>query len=88
MASPPTKKEVAKMIVLDHMDETYKSIGRKLGRANHTVKKYLNSETYLKDSVVQELVAVLKQKEIDDLTLLGGKSICVIPKILRKKRTI
>jgi predicted transcriptional regulator len=54
-ASPtkPTKAEVAKMIVLDELGESYRSIGRMLGRSNHTVKKYLNSEAYLKDPAVQ-----------------------------------
>jgi predicted transcriptional regulator len=74
MASPPTKDEVANMIVLEEMGETYKSIARMLGRSNHTVKKYLNSEAYLTDPAVKELVAVLKAKEIEDLRLLGGKA--------------
>ena len=74
MAKPPTKDEVAKMIVLEQMGETHKATGRMLGRANHTVKKYLKSEAYLKDPAVKELVEILKAKEIDDLTLLGGKA--------------
>lgn len=78
----PTKAEVAKMIVLDELGESYRSIGRMLNRSNHTVKKYLNSEAYLKDPAVQELVEVLKAKEIEDLTLLGAKARAKIHELL------
>jgi len=88
-ASPtkPTKTEVAKMIVHDELGKSYRAIGRMLGRSNHTVKKYLNSEAYLKDPAVQELVTILKAKEIDELTLLGGKARARLHELLDEGKT-
>lgn len=46
------------------------------------MKKYLNSEAYLNDPAVQELITVLRAKEIEDLTLLGAKARAKIHELL------
>jgi len=69
----PNKKEVAKMVVLHELGESDRAIGERLGRSHTTVKKYyIRPEVYL-DPGIQKLVAQIREKEVNDLYLLGAK---------------
>ena len=68
----PTKPEIAKMRVLSELGETPKSIGRKLGRSNHTVAKYLATTAYT-DPDIAQMVETIKERELDDLFVLNAR---------------
>ena len=69
----PNKKEVAKMVVLHELGESDRAIGERLDRSHTTVRKYyLKPEVYL-DPGIQKLVAQIREKEVNDLYLLGAK---------------
>ncbi len=69
----PNKKEVAKMVVLHELGESDRAIGERLGRSHTTVKKYyIRPEVYL-DPGLQKLVVQIREKEVNDLYMLGAK---------------
>jgi len=69
----PNKKELARMKALQEIGITPTSIARKMGRSHHTVIKYLDSDVY-NDPDIRSLVDRIKEKEINDLYLLGAKA--------------
>lgn len=71
---PPTKPELARFKAMADLGQTANAIGRQTGRDPKTVRKWLNSEVYQTDQDLQDLVALVKTRELDDLTLLGAKA--------------
>jgi len=69
----PTKKELARMKALSDLGESHRSIARRLGKGHSTVKRYLNSEV-LNDPAIGKMVEQIKEKEAEDLYLLGAKA--------------
>ena len=69
----PDKAEIAKMVVLHEMGKSDRAIGEELERGHGTVKKYyLQSEVYT-DPTIKDLIAQIRDREIEDLSLLGAK---------------
>ncbi len=68
----PTKNELAKMKVMSDIGFTPTTIAGKLGKSHHTVIKYLQSDVYT-DPSIGEIVERIKEKETQDLWLLGAK---------------
>ena len=73
MKPSPNKKELARMKALSDMGETPNAIGNKIGRHHSTVQKYLESEVFT-DPDISKMVEQIKNKEIDDLYILGAKA--------------
>jgi predicted transcriptional regulator len=73
MARKPDKKELAKIKILSDSGESPSAIAKKLGRSHHTIIKYLDSEVY-RDPSIKKLIEVIREKELEDLYLLIGKS--------------
>jgi len=69
------------MIVLKDLGNSPTAIGEKLNRSHNTISKYLDSDVY-KDPKIGKLVDVIKEKEVEDLYLLGGKARNNIHKLL------
>ena len=69
----PDNREIAQMTVLSRLGLSACSIGKRLGRSNHTVQKYLDSPI-VQSPEVQVLVNLITQKEVTDLRLLGAKA--------------
>lgn len=74
MAKRPDKKEISQMVALHRLGHTPKSIARRLGRSHHTVQRYLRSEIFQNDTEIKAMIALIKDKELEDLTLLGAKA--------------
>lgn len=68
----PTKKELARMKVMQEIGESPTAIARRLGRSHNTVIKYLESDVF-NDPDIGELVERIRKKEVEDLYLLGAK---------------
>lgn len=68
----PDKKELAKFKVMSELGLSPHAIGAKIGRSKRTVAKYLKSDVYL-DPSIAEIVEKIKEKELNDLYLLGAK---------------
>ena len=73
-ARKPNKLEIATMQVHSALGESDHAIAKKIGRSNHTVRKYLNSEFHLNDPIVKELVMEIKAREVEDLSLISAKA--------------
>ncbi len=69
----PTKKELAQYKALNDLGLTPNAIAARARRDPKTVRKYLQSEVY-NDPEIQNMVEVIKEKEISDLYLLGAKA--------------
>ena len=69
----PTKKDLAKMKVMSDLGVTPTTIAGKLGKSHHTVIKYLQSDVYT-DPSIGEIIERIKEKETEDLYLLGAKA--------------
>src|SRR3990167_7716489 len=69
----PTKKELARMKVMQEIGESPTAIARRLGRSHNTILKYLRSEVFT-DPDISQMVAQIKEKETADLYLIGGKA--------------
>ncbi len=69
----PKKTELARFKAMSDLGITPNAIGKKTGRDPKTVRKYLNSEVYL-DPQIQQMVEIIKEKEVADLYLLGAKA--------------
>ncbi len=68
----PTKKQLAEMKVANELGVTPTAIARQMGKSHHTVIKYLQSEVYT-DPSIAKLVVQIREKEVNDLYLLGAK---------------
>ncbi len=71
--SSPDKKELARMKAMVDLGVSPTAVARRLGRSHHTVLRYLRSEVY-QDPEVQTLVQQVKERELQDLYLLGAKA--------------
>lgn len=69
----PTKKELARMAVMHDMGITPTAIAKRLNKSHHTIFKYLNSDL-LDDPAIKAIIDKIKETEINDLYLLGGKA--------------
>lgn len=69
----PVKKELAQIKALSDLGLTPTAISKKVGRSHHTVIKYLNSEVY-HDPEIKAMVDLIKEKEVNDLYLIGAKA--------------
>ncbi len=68
----PNKRELARMKALSDMGESNRSIARQLGKGHGTIKRYLNSDVFT-DPSIGKMIERIKEKEVDDLTLLGAR---------------
>jgi hypothetical protein len=68
----PDKKELARMKAMNELGESPTSIADRMGRSHNTVIKYLESDVY-NDPAIAEMVEKIKEKELEDLYLLGAK---------------
>jgi len=71
-STKPTKKQLARMKVLSDLGESATAIGKKLGKSHTTIGKYLRSDVFT-DPGMKDLVERLREKELEDLHLLGAK---------------
>ncbi len=62
------------------------AIAKRTGRSHNTVSKYLRSEVY-SDPSISQLVERIKEKEIQDLYLLGGKARARLHELLDEGNT-
>jgi predicted transcriptional regulator len=69
----PKKTELAKFKALNDLGLTPNAIGEKTGRDPKTVRKYLALEIY-DSSEMKRMIQIIKERELDDLWLLGAKA--------------
>ena len=69
----PNKKELARMKAMHDLGLSPTAIARKMEKSHNTVIKYLDSDVY-NDPAIAKMVERIKEKELDDLTLLGAKA--------------
>lgn len=69
----PTKKELVQFKVMNDLGLTPNAIAVRTNRDPKTVRKYLQSDVYT-DPDICKMVDVIRQKEIDDLFLIGAKA--------------
>ncbi len=69
----PTKKELAQYKALNDLGLTPNAIAVRANRDPKTVRKYLQSEVY-NDPEIMQMVDIIKEKEVNDLYLLGAKA--------------
>ena len=69
----PTKKELAQYKALSDMGLTPNAIAVRTKRDPKTIRKYLQSEVY-NDPEISSMVDLIKEREINDLYLLGAKA--------------
>jgi predicted transcriptional regulator len=69
----PTKKELARMKVMHELGVSPTAIAKRMGRSHNTIQKYLKSEIY-SDPEIGKYVDKIREKELEDLYLLGGKA--------------
>jgi hypothetical protein len=69
----PTKPELARFKAMADLGVTPNAIGKRVGRDPKTVRSYLQSPVYETDADLQEMVELIKAREVDDLYLLGAK---------------
>ena len=68
----PTKKELAKMKVMNESGISPTAIANQMGKGHGTIIKYLNSEVY-NDPSIKKLVTKIRENETNDLYILGAK---------------
>jgi len=68
----PDKKELARMKAMSDLGVSPTAIANRLARSHNTVIKYLDSEVF-NDPSISRLVERIKEKELEDLYLLGAK---------------
>jgi hypothetical protein len=69
----PTKTELAEMKVLNNLGHSPSNIAKTIGRSHNTVLKYLRSDIY-ENPELQELVRIISEKELQELTVIGSKA--------------
>jgi hypothetical protein len=79
----PTKKELARMKAMNELGESPTSIANRMGKSHNTVIKYLESDVY-NDPAIAEMVEKIKEKELNDLYLLGAKGRSRLHELLDK----
>ncbi len=84
----PTRVELANFRVLDDLGLSGHAIARLAGRDGKTVRKWLKSDVYQEDPKVHELVTLIREKETDDLLLLGAKARARLHELIPKETKI
>jgi len=69
----PDKKELARFKAMADLGLTPNAIGKQVGRDPKTVRYYLQSPVYETDPELQEMIELIKTRELEDLYLLGAK---------------
>jgi hypothetical protein len=69
----PDKKELAQYKALNELGLTPNAIAKRTDRDGKTIRKYLQSDVY-NDPEIASMVALIKEREINDLYLLGAKA--------------
>jgi hypothetical protein len=69
----PTKGELAQIRAAHEMGESATAIGEKLKRSHNTVLAYLRDSEIYNDPEISALVEKIKEREAEDLTILGLK---------------
>jgi len=69
----PDKKELAQYKALNELGLTPNAIAKRTDRDAKTIRKYLQSDVY-NDPDVLDLVNMIKEREINDLYLIGAKA--------------
>ena len=67
-----TKGELARMKAMNELGQSPTAIARRMNKSHNTVIRYLKSEVFT-DPDIKLMVAKIKEKETDDLYLLGAK---------------
>ena len=70
----PKKTELARFKALHDIGLTPHAIGLETGRDPKTIRKYLASDVYQNDIEIRQMIEQIKQKELDDLFLIGAKA--------------
>lgn len=73
----PTKPDIAKFKVMKDMGLTPNAIGKRTGFDAKTIRAYLSSEVY-SDPEIQQMIELIRGKELNDLHLIGGKARAVL----------
>ncbi len=82
----PTKTELARMKAMNDLGLSPTAIAKRMGKSHNTVIKYLSSEVY-NDPQISQLVERIKEKEVQDLYLLGGKARARLHELLDEGNT-
>ena len=69
-----TKPELARWKAMEQLGLTPHAIGKRTGRDGKTVRTWLSSNVYQEDINLQNMVALIKEREMADLYLLGAKA--------------
>lgn len=77
----PKKTELAQFKVLHDMGLAPNAIGKQTGRDPKTVRKWLQSDAY-QDPELKQMIRVIKEKELEQLTLIGGKARTILDRYL------
>jgi hypothetical protein len=72
-ARKPDRKELARFKAMFEMGLTPNAIGKKTHRDAKTVRAFLKSPAYQEDAELNEMVDLIKSRELNDLYLLGAK---------------
>lgn len=83
----PNKVEIAEMVVWSKLGYTPFAIGRMMERSHNTVKKYLQRAEDGTDKEVARLVKHIREKELDELVLLGAKARARLNELLEEGKT-
>ena len=70
----PNKKELAEMKVLSDLGHSPTAISKQMKKSHHTILKYLQDQEIFNDPEVQRLIEIIRDKELDDLFLIGAKA--------------
>ncbi|MBI4527675.1 MAG: hypothetical protein HY695_28085 [Deltaproteobacteria bacterium] len=68
----PNKRELARMKAMSDLGQSPTAIAKRMGKSHNTVLKYLDSDVY-NDPTISKMVERIREKEIEDLYLLGAK---------------
>ena len=82
----PTKKELAKMKVMNESGLSPTNIASRMGKGHATVIKYLQSDCYT-DPSIKELVNKIRENETNDLYVLGAKGRSRLHELLDEGRS-
>jgi len=69
----PDKRELARFKAMADLGLTPNAIGKQVRRDPKTVRYYLQSPVYETDTNLQEMIELIKTRELEDLYLLGAK---------------
>jgi len=84
----PTKPELAQFKAMHDMGVSPTAISRKMGKSHNTVLRYIHSDVYYEPEL-EKMVQIIKEKELQDLYLLGAKGRKRLHELLdHVKRTI